>query len=157
MKKLILLLAVSSSLFLSSCKEKEIVPQSQTVTGKLAVTQTSFTPYVFDNGKPIKAKIVQINDVTLTQIGRIVGTVNVDFDLVQNKSGEVIIGYTDTIGDRIFTTSSSVASATGLTITEKIIGGTGKFSKITGGGTYFIALNFQTGNGTGDFSWTVTY
>ena len=100
---------------------------------------------------------MQTFEVTDNKIGKLTATLNVDYDLIQNKSGEVLAFYADKDGDRIYTTSSSVANATGLNITEKIIGGSGKFAKISGGGTYFMSLNFVSGNGSGDFSWTVTY
>lgn len=156
-RKLILLFTLLSGIFMTSCKESEVTPASQTIAGKAILTQQSFTPIAFENGKPTKAKIVQTFEVTDNKIGKLTATLNVDYDLIQNKSGEVLAFYADKDGDRIYTTSSSVANATGLNITEKIIGGSGKFAKISGGGTYFMSLNFVSGNGSGDFSWTVTY
>lgn len=157
-KKLFLLLALSMGLFFVSCKDnEEVTPKEQMVSGNVTLTQKSFTPTTFENGKPTKAKIVQELNGTLSQIGSLTATLNVDFDLVNNKSGEVLATYLDKDGDKIFTTSSSVSNATGLNITEKITGGTGKFVKITGGGNYFINLNFTSGNGSGTLSWAITY
>lgn len=155
--KIFLLLLLSATLFFASCK-KEFTVENEKVSGSMQFTQKSFTPTAFDNtGKPTKAKIVQDVSGSLSTIGQLTTTVSVDFDLVTNKSGEVITSYIDKDGDKINTTSSSVGSATGLTITETITGGTGKFSKITGSGVYFVKLDFATGNGTGTLEWTVTY
>ncbi len=157
MLKNLFFLLLSISLLAVSCK-KEFTLENQLVSGPIALTQKSFTPTAFDaNGAPTKAKVVQEAVATLSEIGKISGTINVDLDLVTNKSGEVLTTYSDTDGDQIKTTSSSASSATGLTITEKITGGTGKFAKITGSGSYFVALDFASGNGTGTMSWTVTY
>ena len=158
LRKLFLSLALPMSLFFVSCKDnEEIAPKEQMVSGNVTLTQKSFTPTTFENGQPTKAKIVQELNGTLNQIGSLTATLNVDFDLVNNKSGEVLATYVDKDGNKIYTTSSSVANATGLSITEKITGGTGKFANIKGGGAYFINLNFTSGNGSGTLSWTVTY
>lgn len=156
-KKLILLSTTICILF-SSCKKEEVIkPKILLISGNATLTQKSFTPVAFDNGKATKAKIVQDFNANLSEIGNLTGVLTVDFDLVANKSGEVLAEYTDKDGAKIFTTSSSVANETGLNITEKITGGTGKFAKISGGGTYFINLNFTSGNGSGTLQWTISY
>lgn len=155
--KLFLLLAFSVTLVFVSCK-KEFTLENEKVSGTMQWTQKSFTPTAFDAaGNPTKATIVQDVSGSLSTIGQLSTTVNVDMDLANNKSGEVVTSYVDADGDKINTTSTSVGSPTGLTITETITGGTGKFSKITGSGVYFVNLNFTTGNGTGTLEWTVTY
>jgi hypothetical protein len=160
MKKQILLLALSSCIFLNSCKEDEIetiVPKQQIVSGKATLTQKSFTSTVFDGGKPIKANVVQEFEGTIGVLGNLSAVLNVELDLITGKSGQVSAIYTDTSGNKINTLSSSIGSEKGLTISEKITGGTGKFSNISGGGTYFINLDRNTGNGSGVLSWTVVY
>ena len=148
---------LSFCVLFTSCKKEEFVLNEQIVKGNVTLAQKSFTPTTFDNGKPTKAKIVQELNGTIGQMGRLTATLTVDYDLVANKSGEVLATYVDTNGGKIYTTSASIANATGLNITERITGGTGKFAKISGGGTYFISLDFVSGNGSGELSWTVTY
>ena len=161
--KLFLFCALSTTLFTVSCKKESIVEnkfvvENQKVSGPMTLTQTSFTPLTFDsNGKPTTAKAVQNFSGTISTIGALTTVINVTLDLVTGRSGDVFATYVDKDGDKINTRSSSVTSTTGLTITEGITSGTGKFAKISGGGSYFVALNFQTGNGTGTFEWTVTY
>lgn len=134
-----------------------MAPQQQIVSGLATLTQKSFTPTVFDGAKPIKAKVVQDFEGTIGALGKLTAVMNVELDLVTGKSGEVAATYIDPSGDKINTLSSSMGSEKGLTISEKITGGTGKFSKISGGGTYFINLDRTTGNGSGVLSWTITY
>lgn len=140
-----------------SCKKEEVAPQQQIVSGMATLTQKSFTPTVFDGPKPIKAQVVQDFEGTIGSLGKLTAVLNVELDLVTGKSGQVSATYVDSSGDKINTLSSSVGSEKGLTISEKITGGTGKFSKISGGGTYFINLDRNTGNGSGVLSWTVIY
>ncbi len=155
--KLFLFLALSTILLATSCK-KEFTVENQKVSGPATLTQKSFTPLTFNGmGQPTTAKVVQDFNGTISILGTLTAVINASLDLVAGKAAETPQTYVDKDGDKINTLSSSVSSATGLTITEKITSGTGKFAKITGGGTYFIALNFQTGNGTGTFEWTVTY
>ena len=157
--KLFLFLALSATLFMTSCKkEPQFAVENQKVSGPATLTQKSFTPLIFNsNGQPTTAKVVQDFSGTISTLGALTAVINATLDLVAGKAAETAQLYVDKDGDKINTLSSSVSSATGLTITEKITSGTGKFAKITGGGTYFIALNFATGNGTGTFEWTVTY
>lgn len=156
-KKLILLSAAISILFSSCNKEEEVSPQQEIVAGLATLTQKSFTPTAFDEGKPIKANVVQDFEGTIGTLGKFTAQYNVELDLVTGKSGLVLATYVNDKGHKISTQSSSIGSEKGLTISEKITGGTGKFSKISGGGTYFINLDRTTGNGSGVISWTVTY
>lgn len=159
--KLFLFFALSATLLAVSCKKENVVEnkftvENQKVSGPMTLTQRSFTPLTFDsNGKPTSAKAVQDFSGNISTIGTLTTVINVTLDLVAGKSGEVLAAYVDKDGDRINTSSSSVTTTTGLTITEKIFSGTGKFAKISGGGTYYVAL--QSGNGTGTLEWTVTY
>ena len=155
--KLFLFLAFSTMLLVTSCK-KEFTVENQKVSGPMTLTQKSFTPLTFDNtGKPTTAKVVQDFNGTISILGNLTAVINASLDLVAGKAAESPQTYVDKDGDKINTLSSSVTSAKGLTITEKITSGTGKFAKITGGGTYFVNLDFTTGNGSGTFEWTVTY
>lgn len=155
--KLFLFLAFSITLLATSCK-KEFTVENQKVSGPATLTQKSFTPLTFNSmGQPTTAKVVQDFNGTISILGNLTAVINASLDLVAGKAAETPQTYVDKDGDKINTLSSSVSSATGLTITEKITSGTGKFAKITGGGTYFIALDFTTGNGSGTFEWTVTY
>ena len=157
--KLFLFFALAATLLTTSCKkESQFVLENQKVFGPATLTQKSFTPLTFNSmGQPTTAKVVQDFNGTISTIGNLTAVINASLDLVAGKAAESPQLYVDKDGDKINTLSSSVSSATGLTITEKITSGTGKFAKITGGGTYFIALNFTTGNGSGTFEWTVTY
>ena len=161
--KLFLFFALSATLLAVSCKKENVVEnkftvENQKVSGPMTLTQRSFTPLTFDsNGKVITAKAVQDFSGTISTIGTLTTVINVTLDLVTGKSSDVLSTYVDKDGDKINTTSYSQSSATGLTINERIISGTGKFAKISGGGSYFVTLNFTTGNGTGTFEWTVTY
>ncbi len=157
--KLFLFVLLSTILFTTACKkEPQFTVENQKVSGPMTLTQISFMPLTFNStGQPTTAKVVQNFSGSISTLGTLTTVINVTLDLVTGKSGEVLATYVDKDGNKINTTSSSVTSATGLTITEKILSGSGKFAKITGGGTYFVALNFQTGNGTGTFEWTVTY
>ena len=155
--KLFLFFALSATLLTVSCK-KEFVVENQKVSGPATLTQKSFTPLTFNsNGQPTTAKVVQDFNGIITTIGTLTAVINASLDLVAGKAGDTPLTYADKDGDKINTISSFVSSATGLTITEKITSGTGKFAKISSGGTYFIALNFTTGNGSGTFEWIVTY
>lgn len=157
-KKLILSIAATSCLFFGSCKkDADVTPTQQVVSGTATLTQKSFTPTVFEGGKPIKAQIVQDFEGTIGPLGKLTAVLNVELDLVTGKSGQVSATYTDPNGNKINTLSSSIGSEKGLTISEKIMGGTGKFANISGGGTYFINLDRNTGNGSGVLSWTVAY
>ena len=156
-KTFFILLALCSCILLSSCKKEEATPQQEIVSGLATLTQKSFTPTAFDGGKPIKAIVVQDFEGTIGSLGKFTAVINAELDLVTGKSGQVLATYVNTSGDKINTLSSSIGSEKGLTISEKITGGTGKFSKISGGGTYFINLDRTTGNGSGVLSWTVTY
>jgi hypothetical protein len=156
-KNLFFLLLSICFLSVSCKKESEVTPTQQIVSGLATLTQKSFTPTAFDGAKPIKAKVVQDFEGTIDKLGKLTAVINVELDLITGKSGEVSATYTDSSGNTINTLSSSIGSEKGLTISEKITGGTGKFAKISGGGAYFINLDRTTGNGSGVLSWTVTY
>lgn len=157
MFKTIIFLLSFCVLFTSCKKETQVVPEQQIVAGNATLTQKSFTPTAFDGGKPIKAQVVQDFEGTIGSLGKLTAVLNVELDLVTGKSGQVLATYSDPNGNTINTISSSVGSEKGLTIFEKITGGTGKFAKISGGGTYFINLDRNTGSGSGVLSWTVIF
>ncbi len=160
-KFLLFLLCLGSFLFTSCKKEVIVQPEPvvikyQKVSGTMTFTQKSFEPISFDaQGKATKAKIIQEVSGTVGPLGLLTMEANVTFDLVNNKSEEVLGTYFDKEGNSIKTTSSSVGNDIGITITEKITGGTGKFAKIVGNGSYFITL--KNGNGSGVLEWNVSY
>lgn len=157
--KLFWLLSISLCFVLTSCrKEDEFEVQNEKMTGTMVHTNKSFTPLTFDSkGNPTSAKQVQLLTGTVGKLGTLTATVEVIVDLVTGISKDVPATYSDKDGNTIKTISQATLKGNVLNLSESIVGGTGKFAKITGSGTQVVTFDFAAGIGNSIVEWTVTY
>jgi hypothetical protein len=150
---------------LSCKKDKNNDPvytiQDQPVTGDFTYVRKNFVPLAFDSAtqQPILASITLEGTGTLTYLGKITLVSTFKFDLVKGKGSDFATTYTgENVADSYSATGSSQMQPDGsITLTESVSNGTGKFSKIRGGGDTKIMLSPDGSTGTGSVSWKLTY
>lgn len=146
----------------SSCdKDDDFTIENKQVTGDMNYTTTALIPLTFDTSGliPLTARISQAGTGTLTDLGTFTMTATFDFDFTTGTGTNFVTTYTESNGAGTFAvdgTSQAQPNGT-FHVDENIISGTGKFSRITGGGLTIVQLNAQQTAGTGDISWTVTF
>lgn len=160
-----LLLAVSLfavvTLFSSCDKDDEFTIENKQVTGTMDYIRTAFVPLTFDTSGliPLSARISMDGTGTVADLGTLTMTTTFDFDFTTGMGTNFVATYTESNGADTFTaggTSQAQLDGT-FHVDEIIISGTGKFSKITGGGLTIVQLNAMQTAGTGDVMWTVTF
>ena len=157
-----LLLALAFTGVLSSCsKDEEYTLEDQPVTGNFTYITTSFIPITVDPNtqQPLSATITMEGSGTVAEMGVINFTSTFKFDFVAGKGTDFVTTYTGTSNaDSFHATGSSQQQQDGsIIMTETFSNGTGKYSKIKGGGTTIVNIYADQTGGTGAATWTVSY
>jgi len=164
MKNIALMKPVLAILLLSvliSCKKDEFTIEDKTVTGIVTYTQTGAVPVEVDpiTQQPLKMMFSFAGTGNISDLGDLTLESSFIFDFVAGVGTDFESTWTgSSAADSFTSTGSSVMVGTMVfEITETINTGTGKFSKIEGGGNIHVELVPDGSSGTGDVTWTVTY
>ena len=146
----------------SSCdKDDEFTIENKQVAGDMDYVRTAFVPLTFDTSGliPLSARISFDGTGTVADLGTLTMTTTFDFDFITGMGTNFVATYTESNGAGTFAVggTSQIQPDGAFHVDEIIISGTGKFSKITGGGLTIVQLNPQQTGGTGDIMWTVTF
>jgi hypothetical protein len=147
---------------LFSCNKKdEFTIENQPVSGDFTYTQSFFIPVDVDPNSQqiISADIGMDGDGTVQNLGNLTLVSSFTFDFVTGTGKDMVSTYTgDNPADSFVANGTSVMTGNMVfTVTETIISGTGKFSKIKGGGETQVTLLPDGSSGVGAVTWTVTY
>jgi hypothetical protein len=144
-----------------SCDKDDFTIENKAVSGDFTYTMTNFIPLSFDSTGtiPLSARITMEGPGTVSDLGNLFISSTFKFDFITGIGSEFVNTLTgDDPGDTIESTTSSQRQFDGtIIVTDQITSGTGKFSKIAGGGTTLVTLNAAGDAGTGVLTWTVTY
>lgn len=159
--RLAIMLLASFILFSSCDKEDDLTIENKQVTGTMNYTTTSVVPLTFDSTGliPLTARIGQSGTGTISDIGEVHMVAEFIFDFTTGTGTGFTTTYTGTNPASSFMVNgnSQVQLDGTIDVNENIISGTGKFSKIKGGGVTIVQLNAQQTAGTGEIDWTVTF
>jgi hypothetical protein len=154
-------LAIAVLLIVVSCNKDDYTIEDKAVTGQLTYVQTGFVPLTVDpvTQAPLSAQISFSGTGTITDLGELNVATTFIFDFVAGLGSNFVSTYTGATSSDTFTSTGTSVMVGNMIfdITETLDTGTGKFSKIKGGGAIHVILAQDGSNGTGDVSWTVTY
>ena len=158
----ILFLSVIVIATLVSCKKKEkFTIEDRPVTGTLTYVTQSIVPQEFDTAtqQMISAMITMQGSGNITDMGDLTMLSSFTYNFVTGTGSGFVTTYSGTDpGDTFSSTGSSQRQQDGsILTTETFSNGTGRFSKIKGGGETIVNLTPDGSGGTGTANWTVTY
>jgi hypothetical protein len=152
----ILLIAV-----LISCKKSEYTIEDKAVTGTVNYTQTGAVPLEVDpiTQQPLKMRFSFAGNGNISDFGDLTLASSFTFDFVAGQGYDFETTYTgNSASDSFTSTGTSVMVGSMIfDITENFGTGTGKFSKIKGGGNIHVTLLQDGSSGSGQVAWTATY
>jgi hypothetical protein len=147
-----------------SCKKdkSQYTYEDQQVTGDWTFVTKSLVPTSVDPNtqQPLAAKITLDGAGSMTVMDSLRVLTSFNFDFVLGKGTDFVTTYTgvNTADSFKATTASSQRQPDGsIILTETLGNGTGKFSKIKGGGTTIVLIAADGMSGTGKVTWKVTY
>jgi hypothetical protein len=155
------ILGIVIMLIAFSCNKDDYTIENKPVTGTINYVETGAVPLEVDTvtQQPLKMRFSFGGSGNISDLGELNLASSFTFDFVAGQGYDFVTTYTGASASDTFTSTGTSVMVGNMIfdITETFGTGTGKFSKIKGGGTIHVILLQDGSSGTGDVSWTVTY